>query len=252
MTKLHSIVTVGLLSLMVLGCGESGPQQTTELPSDTPTSVVAPEPATRIEGWWVRGDAAGPFTAELRAGNILSVDRDLSHGDDGSSRDRFEFESGRLVHYSQNAELRLMDSDDPTRLVPVAMRLDFDDSGELTEGEKSIDGEQVEVGAADVDRVLAQVDDLVEQTQVFAHVYAAGGEPVDYRCPDDQTFSVTYGRNAVVLDLGPGDGRHVLNHQPAASGAKYGGETYVFWSKGDEASVERSGERWLTGCVAQD
>ncbi|MGD8440603.1 MAG: MliC family protein [Holophagae bacterium] len=252
MTKLHAIATAVLLSLMVLACGDSAPQRTTEPPADTPTAVVAPEPATQIEGWWERGDAAGPFTAELRGGDILSVDRDLSHGDYGSSRDRFEFESGRLVHYTQNAELRLMDSDDPTRLVPVEMRLDFDGSGELTEGEKSIDGEQVEVEAGDVDRVLAQVDDLVEQTQIFAHVYAAGGEPVEYRCPNDQTFSVTYGRNAVVLDLGPGSGRHVLDHQAAGSGAKYGGETYVFWSKGDEALVERFGERWLNGCVAQN
>ena len=252
MLKLHVVLTVGALSLVALACGDSSPRQESAPSAANPAGTASSGTVTRIEGWWETGDSAGPFTAQLRGGDILSVERDLTYGDDGSSRDRFEFDSGRLVRYIQDAELRLIDQEDPTRLVRIVMRVDFDGSGSFVGGEKSIDGERVEIEKADADRVLAQVGPLVEQTQMFAHVYAAGGEPIEYRCPDGEMFSVTYGRDAVVLDLGPGDGRHVLSHRPAASGAKYGGDAYVFWTKGDEAMVDRFGERWLNGCVPQD
>ena len=56
----------------------------------------------------------------------------------------------------------------------------------------------------------------------------------------------------LVLDLGEGYGRHVLSRQPAASGAKYGDDRYVFWTKGDEAMVDAFGEPFLSGCRTQE
>jgi membrane-bound inhibitor of C-type lysozyme len=202
----------------------------------------------RVEGWWERGDFVGPFTAELVGDDLVAIDRDLSHGEYGATRDRFEFESGRLVRYRQDSQYRLMDPEDPSRLVPVSMQLEFDEAGQLSGGEKTADGTAEKPDAADLDRVRAQGKDLVELARAFAEVAAEGGDPVQFVCPDDRTFRVTFAVEAVVLDLGEGYGRHILSRQPAASGAKYGDDRYVFWTKGDEAMVDAFGEPFLSGC----
>jgi membrane-bound inhibitor of C-type lysozyme len=250
MMKNSSSLIVVSLAISTLACADRAPQQ--EPPAETAPEAAAPAETVRVEGWWQRGDFVGPFTAELVGGEIVAIDRDLSHGEYGTTRDRFEFESGRLVRYRQESRYRLMDPEDPSRLVPFSMQLEFDDTGALAGGEKTVDGVAKEPDATDLDRVQAQIDDLIEQARAFAEVAAEGGDPVRFVCPDDRMFRVTFGDDAVVLDLGDGYGRHVLNHQRAASGAKYGDERYVFWTKGDEAMVEAFGEPFLSGCLVQE
>jgi membrane-bound inhibitor of C-type lysozyme len=250
MTTLRSCSVAASLTLLTIACADRASQQAP--PAETASDVAAPAETVRVEGWWGRGDFVGPFTAELVGDDIVAIDRDLSHGEYGTTRDRFEFESGRLVSYRQDSQYRLMDPEDPSRLVPVSMRLEFDDSGALIGGTKTVDGADKEPDATDLDRVQAQVDDLVEQARAFAEVAADGGDPVQFVCPDDRSFRVTFGDEAVVLDLGDGYGRHVLVRQPAASGARYGNELYLFWTKGDEAMVEAFGEPFLSGCLAQE
>ena len=45
------------------------------------------------------------------------------------------------------------------------------------------------------------------------------------------------------IELNIGDALHVLQHQPAASGAKYVNDQVLFWNKGDEALLEMTGQR---------
>ena len=248
MLTLQIRFVVASLTLVVLACAERATQQEALPSSETGNSAAAAVETTRVEGWWELGDSSGPFTAELRGADIMAVDRDLSHGDYGATRDRFEFESGRLARYRQDSDLRLMDPDDASRLVPVAMRLDFGESGDLSGGEKTVDGAMGEIEPADVERVLVQVDELVARVRSFAEVYAEGGEPLKFVCPDDTTFTVTYARDLMVLDLGRPCGRHILTRQPSASGAKYGNDLYVFWNTGDEALVEQFGKPFLSSC----
>ena len=245
-------VIVASLSLAALACADRATQREALPSSETGSAAAAPEETIQVEGWWELGDSSGPFTAEMRGADVTIVDRDLSHGDYGATRDRFEFESGRLVRYRQDSDLRLMDPDDPSRLVPFTMRLEFGESGALSEGKKTIDGAAKEIEPADVDRVLAQVDELVGRVRSFAEVSAEGGEPLDFVCPDDTTFTVTYAGDLMVLDLGRPCGRHILARQLSASGAKYGNELYVFWNKGDEALVEQFGKPFLSGCRVQN
>jgi membrane-bound inhibitor of C-type lysozyme len=250
MTKLRSCAVVASLALLTSACADRASQQ--EPPAQGASETSAPAETVRVEGWWERGDFVGPFTAEVVGNDIVAIDRNMSHGEYGATRDRFEFESGRLVGYRQDSQYRLMDPEDPSRLVPVSMQLEFDESGALAGGEKTVDGVEREVDATDLDRVRAQVYDLVEQARAFAEVAADGGDPVQFVCPDDRTFRVTFAAEAVVLDLGEGYGRHVLSRQPAASGAKYGDDRYVVWTEGDEAMVEAFGEPMLCDCRAPE
>ena len=248
MITFKPIIIACLLSSISLGCADAPPQDAAPTSSETVSEAVAAAETTRIEGWWELGDSAGPFSAGLRGDDVVSVDRNLSHGEYGSTRDRFEFESGRLARYSQNSELRLMDRDDPSRLVPVSMWLEFGGSGDVTGGEKTVDGSFTKIESSDVDRVLTQVDPLIERTLAFAEVLATAGETVRFSCPDERSFAVTFADEAAMLDLGAGWGRHILKRQPSASGAKYVNEVFVFWTKGNEALVERFGESYLNGC----
>lgn len=252
MRKSPTITVGSLLLSMALACTDAPPREGAPSPPEAASKAATPHQTTSIEGWWELGDSAGLFTAEQRGDEIISVQRDLSHGEYGATRDRFDFESGNLVRYSQNSELRLMDPDDPSRLVPVTMRLEFGSSGALEGGEKAIDGVTQEVEAADVDRVLVQVEPLIERVRGFAHALSEATETVRFACSEDRSFAVTFAGDAAVLDLGPGWGRHVLTRQLSASGAKYGDDAFVFWTKGDEAIVERFGEDFLSGCKVAD
>lgn len=250
MTKLRSCAIIASLALLTSACADRASQQ--EPPGHGPSETSAPAETVRVEGWWGRGDLVGPFTAELVGDDIVAIDLDLSHGEYGATLDRFEFRSGRLVSYRQDAQYRLMDPEDPSRLVPVSMQLEFDESGALSGGEKTVDGAGQEPDPTDLDRVRAQSKDLVELARAFAVVAAEGGEPVRFVCPDGRTFRVTFAAEAVVLDLGEGYGRHVLSRQPAASGAKYGDDRYVVWTEGAEAMVEAFGEPMLSDCRAPE
>lgn len=247
------LTIVGSLFLPIaFACTDAPTRDAPPSSLEAPYQTIAPAETRLIEGWWELGDSAGLFTAELHGDEIISVQRDLSHGEYGATRDRFDFESGSLIRYSQDSQLRLMDPDDPSRLVPVSMRLEFGSSGELAGGEKTVDGADRDIEPADVDRVLAQVATLLERARSFAEVAASAGETVRFVCSDDRSFSVTFADEAAVLDLGPGWGRHVLSRQPSASGAKYGDDAFMFWTKGDEAMVERFGESFLSDCRVVD
>ena len=252
MPRLHSIVVAGSLSLMTLACAVVPSQDVASPSSEATSGAATADETSRVEGWWELGDSAGVFTAELRGDDVVSVERELSHGEYGATRDRFDFESGALIRYSQDSQLRLMDPDDPSRLVPVWMRLEFGSSGELAGGEKTVDGTGRDIEPADVDRVLAQVETLLERARSFADVAASTGETVRFACSDERSFAVTFADEAALLDLGPGWGRHVLSRQPSASGAKYGDDAFMFWTKGDEAMVERFGESFLSDCRVVD
>jgi membrane-bound inhibitor of C-type lysozyme len=66
---------------------------------------------------------------------------------------------------------------------------------------------------------------------------------VAFQCGDKQFVAVfETDLDSVVIDMA---GERVrLPHVPAASGAKYSDGTTTFWSKGDQASLERSGETY--------
>ncbi len=67
-----------------------------------------------------------------------------------------------------------------------------------------------------------------------------------YACTDGVRFSVrSIDGSRVVLALP--ERLDTLGHVEAASGARYAGESVVFWSKGQEASLEGAGARH-TGC----
>jgi len=61
-----------------------------------------------------------------------------------------------------------------------------------------------------------------------------------YACTDGVRFSVrSIGDSRVVFALP--ERLDTLGHVEAASGARYAGESVVFWSKGEEASLEVGG-----------
>jgi membrane-bound inhibitor of C-type lysozyme len=252
MRKTPITIVGSLLLPMALACTDAPPREGAPSPPESASKAATPHQTTSVEGWWELGDSAGLFTAEQRGDEIIAVQRDLSHGEYGATRDRFDFESGNLVRYSQDSELRLMDPDDPSRLVPVTMRLEFGSSGALHKGEKAVDGVSQEVEAADVDRVLVQVEPLIERVQAFAHALGGATETVRFACSEDRSFAVTFAGDDAVLDLGPGCGRFVVTRQPSASGARYGDGRFVFWTKGEEGLVERFGEEFLSGCQVAD
>ncbi len=139
MFKAFSVLLALALSTVLIGCSGSGSESDAPASVEAPSDASAPVETTRVEGWWQQGDSAGPLVVELEGDEIVAVDRNLSHGDYGSTRDRFEFDSGRLVRYVQDSKLRMMDPDDPSRLVPVLMRLDFGEQRVREGGEKAID-----------------------------------------------------------------------------------------------------------------
>lgn len=75
-----------------------------------------------------------------------------------------------------------------------------------------------------------------------------GGEPApaSFVCADDRYFTVISGQQgdtaSVILTFANGE-TALLLAEPSASGARYGwpsdGTSYVFWSKGEEATVYR-------------
>ena len=71
----------------------------------------------------------------------------------------------------------------------------------------------------------------------------AANREVAFQCGDKEFVAVfETDLDSVVIDMA---GERVrLPHVPAASGAKYSDGTTTFWSKGDEALLERSGETY--------
>jgi membrane-bound inhibitor of C-type lysozyme len=86
----------------------------------------------------------------------------------------------------------------------------------------------------------------------------AGGDPDDrslnrevaFQCPGDRQFVAVFepDLDSVVISL-RGE-RTRLPHVPAASGARYSDGSTTFWSKDDEALLERPGEAWRD-CVGR-
>ncbi|MEI2264742.1 MliC family protein [Erwinia sp. CGal63] len=90
---------------------------------------------------------------------------------------------------------------------------------------------------------------------VFASLWLSGcqhSQPekismLHYRCGTlPLTVQLDRQRQQVNLIL---DGNPLtLEQQPAASGTRYADQHYVFWSKGDEAFIERNGKLIINDC----
>ena len=76
--------------------------------------------------------------------------------------------------------------------------------------------------------------------------------PVDYQCGKNVTLSTYFyneaKRPAAVINLSEGDSQQqVLAYEaPSASGARYEGQNLTFFTKGDDATLERYGQPTLT------
>lgn len=85
----------------------------------------------------------------------------------------------------------------------------------------------------------------------FGDAYSRGNAPVRYICGEDESFVVVSYPGGVLLDLGLFEGRFLLDHVPSGSGAKYSDGILTFWSKGNEAFVERGSGRIFSDCIGE-
>lgn len=85
-------------------------------------------------------------------------------------------------------------------------------------------------GCAEEAPVTSTVQDAASSVSHTFDCGAAGTASMRFLGPD-------------TIELKVGDALHVLQHQPAASGAKYANAAVLFWNKGDEALLELSGQR---------
>ncbi|WP_455819277.1 MliC family protein [Pseudomonas cerasi] len=76
------------------------------------------------------------------------------------------------------------------------------------------------------------------QEQVETLHYTCGTLPLTVKMDNSKS------EVSLILDGHP----LVLKQQPAASGARYGDEHYVFWSKGDSAFIERNDKIIINDC----
>lgn len=79
------------------------------------------------------------------------------------------------------------------------------------------------------------------------HHQAEETSTLHYRCGTlPLTVLLDNGRQEVNLIL---DGNPLtLKQQPAASGTRYADDNYAFWSKGEEAFIERHGKTIISDC----
>jgi membrane-bound inhibitor of C-type lysozyme len=61
-------------------------------------------------------------------------------------------------------------------------------------------------------------------------------------CSDGSVFQTSYDRDGDTMALSFGGETLILRHVRTASGAKYSNGRTAFWSKGEEALIERDGE----------
>ncbi len=75
------------------------------------------------------------------------------------------------------------------------------------------------------------------------------GKQFTYKCGDGTYLVITIPEDGNTATLRYDGRNHTLKLVPAASGAKYEGDKYVFWSKGKSAFLEINGEVVHDGCV---
>jgi membrane-bound inhibitor of C-type lysozyme len=75
------------------------------------------------------------------------------------------------------------------------------------------------------------------------------GKKFTYKCGDGTYLEITIPEDGDTASLRYDGRNHTLKHVPSASGAKYEGEKYVFWSKGNTAFLKIDGEVVHDGCV---
>ena len=73
---------------------------------------------------------------------------------------------------------------------------------------------------------------------------------VVFQCAGGGRFVAVFEPNLDSVVISVQEERTRLSHMPSGSGAKYGDGRMTFWSKGDEALLERPGAAWR-GCVGQ-
>jgi membrane-bound inhibitor of C-type lysozyme len=240
-----------LVCLLVMACRPSPDQQ--PVSDSTPEAEIEIDitsTSREVRGWWDLGDSFGPFTAYFEADELVRITEDLGHGDYGNSKAEYGYRNGKLATYTQASRLRLMDPDRPQRLVPVSFELEFDPDGNLITSYKRVEGIETALDPLDEDRILGHARTLEEKALAFAAAQVTGSEPLRYLCGGNEAFEIVIFPEGVVLDLGPFDGRFLLEHVPSGSGAKYSNGDWTFWSKGNEAFVELRNERFLSDCIA--
>lgn len=238
-------------ALLAAACSSPDQQSVGE---STPQSSPAPEAVStsqRIEGWWNLGDSFGPFTAYYEGNDLLRIEESLDQGEYGSSRAEYHYENGKLVRHTQESLWRLMDPEDPHRLVPVAFEMEFDGAGSLVSGHKTVDRMAADLDPLDEDRVRGHARTLEELARAFADAYSRGKAPVRFICGEDESFKVVSYPGGILLDLGPFEGRFLLEQVPSGSGSKYSDGTLTFWSKGNEAFVEQGSGRIFSDCLGE-
>lgn len=72
-----------------------------------------------------------------------------------------------------------------------------------------------------------------------------------FLCPDGTSIDTVFDNAADTVTVTLPDGVVTLPHVVSASGARYSDGTTTFWNKGDEATIEISGETVYKGCIAQ-
>lgn len=93
----------------------------------------------------------------------------------------------------------------------------------------------IALGACDRDQgrepVLESTESLLNSQDVV--------EDFSYRCEDDSHVDIRYEQGQDYLVLFMRDRAVRLSQEVAASGAKYSGENITFWSKGEDAFLEK-------------
>lgn len=76
---------------------------------------------------------------------------------------------------------------------------------------------------------------------------ACGGHTVEYRCEGGSAVTARYGGDQVRVQLP--DTTMTLPHIRSADGARYGNDTYTFWTRGKGAFVMRGDLIIYRNCV---
>ena len=71
-----------------------------------------------------------------------------------------------------------------------------------------------------------------------------------YQCADEKSFALTVAPGVGQAALRADDGVFQLNQQEVGSGMEFSDGTYTFRGEGQEAFVEKDGERIYTDCAA--
>lgn len=238
-------------ALLVAACSSPDQQAATESTPESSPTTDSISTLREIQGWWSLGDSYGPFTAYYEGNDLLRIEENLGQGEYGSSKAEYHYENGKLARHTQESLWRLIDPEDPHRLVPVAFEMEFDSAGNLVTGHKTVDRVATELDPLDEDRVRGHARTLEELSLAFADAHSRGSAPVRYICGEDESFNVVSYPGGILLDLGLFEGRFLLDQVPSGSGSKFSDGILTFWSKGNEAFVEQDSGRIFSDCISE-